>query len=111
MEREFAEDFRRTAASPFRSATDISVTNSLYHYYALMTGRAVTQTQAKVLYIETTLRQAPEMMRRLLKKRDQDMFCLNDGSKPEIEPAERTRIVTDFLERYFPFPAPWERPA
>jgi len=39
------------------------------------------------------------------------MFCLNDGSKPEIEPAERTRIVTDFLERYFPFPAPWERPA
>jgi hypothetical protein len=110
MEREFAEDFRRTAASPFRSATDISVTNSLYHYYALMTGHAVTQTQAKVLYIETTLRQAPDMMRRLLKKRDQDMFCLNDGSKPEIEPAERTRIVTDFLNRYFPFPAPWELP-
>jgi len=111
MEREFAEDFRRTAASPFRSATDISVTNSLYHYYALITGRAVTQTQAKVMYVETTLRQAPEMMRRLLKKRDQDMFCLNDGSKPEIQPEERTRIVTDFLERYFPFPAPWERPA
>ncbi|KQR50801.1 sugar phosphotransferase [Leifsonia sp. Leaf336] len=110
MEREFAEDFRRTAASPFRSATDISVTNSLYHYYGLMTGRAVTQTQAKVLYIETTLRQAPDMMRRLLKKRDQDMFCLNDGSHPEIEPAERLRIVTDFLERYFPFRAPWERP-
>ncbi len=111
MEREFAEDFRRTATSPFRSATDISVTNSLYHYYALMIGRAVTQKQAKVLYIETTLRQAPDMMRRLLKKRDQDMFCLNDGSKPEIDPEERTRYVTDFLERYFPFPAPWERPA
>jgi UDP-glucose 4-epimerase len=111
MEREFAEDFRRTATSPFRSATDISVTNSLYHYYALMTGRAVTQTQAKVLYIETTLKQAPAMMKRLLKARDQDMFCLNDGSKPEISAEERTRAVTDFLERYFPFPAPWERPA
>lgn len=111
MESEFAEDFRRTATSPFRSATDISVTNSLYHYYGLMTGRAVTQTQAKVLYIETTLRQAPDMMRRLLKKRDQDMFCLNDGSKPEIDAEERMRIVTDFLERYFPFPAPWELPA
>lgn len=110
MEREFAEEFRRTAASPFRSATDISVTNSLFHYYALMTGRAVTQTQAKVQYIETTLAQAPGMLKRLLKRRDQDMFCLNDGSRPEIPAEERTRIVTDFLERYFPFPAPWERP-
>lgn len=108
MEREFADEFRRTAASPFRSATDISVTNSLYHYYALMSGRAVTQTQARVLYIETTLRQAPEMMTRLLKRRDQDMFCLNDGSKPEIPAEVRTRAVTDFLERYFPFAAPWE---
>jgi UDP-glucose 4-epimerase len=108
MEREFAEEFRRTAASPFRSATDISVTNSLYHYYALMSGRAVTQTQARVLYIETTLRQAPDTMKRLLKRRDQDMFCLNDGSKPEIPADVRTRVVTDFLERYFPFAAPWE---
>ncbi|MFJ3394593.1 stealth family protein [Leifsonia aquatica] len=108
MEREFADEFRRTAASPFRSATDISVTNSLYHYYALMSGRAVTQTQARVLYIETTLRQAPDTMKRLLKRRDQDMFCLNDGSKPEIPADVRTRVVTDFLERYFPFAAPWE---
>jgi UDP-glucose 4-epimerase len=111
MEEAFPEDFARTAASAFRSATDISVTNSLYHYYALMSGRAVTQTQAKVQYIETTLRQAPEMMKRLLKRRDQDMFCLNDGSKPEIGAEERTRIVIDFLERYFPFPAPWEKDA
>ncbi|WP_158867101.1 stealth family protein [Leifsonia sp. AG29] len=111
LESEFPEEFRRTAASPFRSATDISVTNSLYHYYALMTGRAVTQPQAKVMYIETTLKQAPGMMRRLLKRRDQDMFCLNDGSKPELGAEERTRIVTEFLERYFPFPAPWERPS
>ena len=49
LEREFPEDFARTAASPFRSATDISVTNSFYHYYALMTGRAVVQPSATVL--------------------------------------------------------------
>ncbi|SEB57774.1 Stealth protein CR1, conserved region 1 [Paramicrobacterium humi] len=109
MEQEFAEEFRRTAASRFRSATDISVTNSLYHYYALMTGRAVVQTQARVRYIETTLRSAAPAMERLLRKRDQDMFCLNDGSKPEISDEERTENVTAFLERYFPFPAPWEK--
>ena len=48
-------------------------------------------------------------MRRLLKRRDQDMFCLNDGSHPEISIEERTAAVIDFLERYFPFPAPWEK--
>ncbi|GAB2528950.1 stealth conserved region 3 domain-containing protein [Paramicrobacterium agarici] len=109
MEREFPDEFRRTAAARFRSATDISVTNSFYHYYALMTGRAVEQRQAKVKYIETTLKSSIPAMERLLRKRDQDMFCLNDGSNPELSDAERTRAVLGFLNRYFPFPAPWEK--
>ncbi|WP_334684538.1 stealth family protein [Mycetocola sp. CAN_C7] len=108
LENEFPEEFARTAASRFRSATDISVTNSLYHYYGLMTGRAVVQTTARVKYIETTLRSALPSMQRLLKRRDQDMFCLNDGSKPEISVEKRTDAVTEFLEHYFPFAAPWE---
>jgi hypothetical protein len=109
LERDFPKEFARTAASPFRSATDISVTNSLYHYFALLSGRAVVQTGARVQYIETTLRSALGGMRRLLKKRSMDMFCLNDGSKPELGVDERTAAVTEFLERYFPFPAPWEK--
>jgi Stealth protein CR2, conserved region 2/Stealth protein CR3, conserved region 3 len=36
LEREFSQEFARTRASRFRASTDISVTNSLYHYYALM---------------------------------------------------------------------------
>jgi len=111
LEAAFPEEFRRTAASRFRSATDISVTNSLYHYYGLLTGRAVEQTDARVKYIETTLRTAPSAMKRLLKRRDRDMFCLNDGSFPELSVEERTAAVIDFLERYFPFPAPWEKQA
>jgi hypothetical protein len=111
LESEFPEDFARTAASQFRSATDISVTNSLYHYYALMTGRAVAQTQVRSMYIETTLKRALQQMRRLRKRRDQDMFCLNDGSFPEISDEVRRAAVTEFLEMYFPFPAPWEKTA
>ncbi len=110
LEATFPDEFRRTAASRFRSATDISVTNSLYHYFALLTGRAVVQTDAKVKYIETTLQRALPAMKRLLKRRDMDMFCLNDGSFPEISVEERTEAVIDFLERYFPFAAPWEKP-
>jgi UDP-glucose 4-epimerase len=111
LEQAFPEEFRRTAASRFRSATDISVTNSLYHYYALLAGHAVVQTDARVKYVETTLRQALPAMKQLLKRRNQDMFCLNDGSFPELDVEERTSAVIDFLEGYFPFAAPWEKQA
>jgi hypothetical protein len=108
LEREFPGDFARTAASAFRSATDISVTNSLYHYYALITGRAVVQNAAKVTYIETTLGAAAEAMQTLLKRRNVDFFCLNDGSAPEISVEERTANIREFLESYFPIAAEWE---
>jgi hypothetical protein len=109
MEHEFADEFRDTAASPFRAASNISVTNSLYHYYALMTGRAIVQENAKVSYVDTTMVSGLAFLSELLKKRSFDFFCLNDGSFPEVTDEERTTVVTDFLERYFPFRAPWER--
>jgi UDP-glucose 4-epimerase len=111
LEREFPEDFARTQRSQFRSATDISVTNSLYHYYALMTGRAVQQDNAKVRYVDTTARSALNSLPGMLKDREFDLFCLNDGSFPEVSAEERASIVVDFLERYFPIRAPWEKPA
>jgi UDP-glucose 4-epimerase len=110
MEKEFTVDFARTAASPFRSATDISVTNSLYHYYALMTGRAVVQPNARVKYVETTLTSSLRQMKRLLRNRSKDFFCLNDGSAPEISIETRIAAVLEFLNSYFPIPAPWEVP-
>lgn len=109
MEREFPEEFARTQASAFRSGTDISVTNSFYHYYALMTGRAVQQEKAKVLYVNTTTRQGLGLLPDLRKRRGYDFFCLNDSSFPEVSAAERAEKVVDFLERYFPIPAPWEK--
>ncbi|WP_354567562.1 stealth family protein [Glaciihabitans sp. UYNi722] len=108
LEAEFPEDFARTAASTFRAATDISVTNSLYHYYALLTGRAVLQTRAKVRYVDTTMRVGLTDMTRLLKRRDVDLFCLNDGSFPELSVEERASAVRSFLEAYYPIAAPWE---
>jgi hypothetical protein len=109
MEQEFPEDFARTQASQFRSSTDISVTNSFYHYYALMTGRAVQQEKAKVLYVNTTTREGLDLLPVLRKKRGYDFFCLNDSSFPEVSAAERADGVTSFLDRYFPIPAPWEK--
>jgi UDP-glucose 4-epimerase len=110
LEREFPAEFRATAGSPFRAADNISVTNSLYHYYALMTGRAVTNEHSTMLYVDTTSRSGLRRMERMLRQRDLDFFCLNDGSFPEVPAEERMRRVTAFLERYYPIAAPWEVP-
>jgi len=109
LEREFAEDVARTAASRFRAATDVSVTNSLYHYFALMTGRAVTTRTPRVRYVQTTTLKALRQMERLSRRDDIDMFCLNDGGETEVPEQVRTEAVRGALERMFPVRAPWER--
>jgi Stealth protein CR2, conserved region 2/Stealth protein CR3, conserved region 3/Stealth protein CR4, conserved region 4 len=109
VEQSFPDDFARTAASRFRSATDISVTNSLYHYYAQFTGRAIATTRPRVRYVQTTLAASLAGMERLARRRDVDMFCLNDGGAGEMPEELRVRTVTDILERMFPVRAPWER--
>jgi hypothetical protein len=109
MEQEFPQEFTRTQASAFRSGTDISVTNSFFHYYALMTGRAVQQEKAKVRYVDTTTHAGLALLPELRKQRGYDFFCLNDGSCPDVSAAARAERVVNFLERYFPIPAPWEK--
>jgi hypothetical protein len=108
LEAEFPAEFAATQASRFRSATDISVTNSLYHYYALLTGRAVPQESARACYIDTTSHEGLRQLASLSVRRDADFFCLNDGSEPEVEETYRAATVASFLAGYFPDPAPWE---
>ncbi|MEI3847341.1 MULTISPECIES: stealth conserved region 3 domain-containing protein [unclassified Microbacterium] len=109
LEAAFPEDFARTAASRFRSATDISVTNSLYHYYALLTGRAISTRAPRVRYVQTTVASGLRRMQRLTERADADMFCLNDGGEVEVPEEIRVRAIRDALERLFPVRAPWER--
>ena len=109
LEQTFPDDFARTAASRFRSATDVSVTNSLYHYYALMTGRAVTTKRPRVRYVQTTLADSLRRMERLADRTDIDMFCLNDGGPAQIPEEVRVHALRTSLERMFPVRAPWER--
>jgi hypothetical protein len=109
LENTFPAEFAATAASTFRSKDNISVTNSLYHYYALLTGRAVMHADGKGLYVDTTMRSGLTSLAKILAKRNADFLCLNDGSFPEVGAEERRDVVTDFLEKYFPLKAPWEK--
>jgi hypothetical protein len=69
----------------------------------------VTQTAARVRYVDTTARAGLNYLPKLLAKRNMDFFCLNDGSFPEVPAEERAELVTDFLEKYYPIKAPWEK--
>nr|WP_197676197.1 stealth family protein [Nakamurella panacisegetis] len=109
MESEFAEEFRATMSSAFRASNNISVTNSFYHYYALLTGRAVRNETAKAAYIDTTTEAGLHSLNKLLRRRGFDCFCLNDGSFPEVPADVRATAVRQFLDRYFAIPAPWEK--
>lgn len=109
LEAEFPAEFDATAASRFRAAENISVTNSLYHYYALLTGRAVMHKDARGVYVDTTSRKGLDSLAGILKRRNADFLCLNDGSTPGVPDEERRARVTDFLEKYFPLKAPWEK--
>ncbi|WP_439592311.1 stealth conserved region 3 domain-containing protein [Microbacterium sp.] len=109
LEQTFPDDFARTAASRFRSSSDISVTNSLYHYYALMTGRAVATKEPRTRYVQTTMTSGLRRMARIAARPDVDMFCLNDGGETEVPEAVRVQTLRATLERMFPIAAPWER--
>ncbi|MDZ8173287.1 stealth family protein [Microbacterium xanthum] len=109
LEAAFPDDFARTAGSRFRSASDISVTNSLYHYYALMTGRAVPTTRPRTRYVQTTMLSGLRRMERLADRDQVDMFCLNDGGEVEVPEDVRAHTVRATLDSMFPVPAPWEK--
>ena len=85
------------------------MTNSLYHYYALLTGRAAMHADGKGSYVDTSTTQGLASMKQVLKRRNADFLCLNDGSSGDATADQRREEVTSFLEKYFPFKAPWEK--
>lgn len=109
LEQEFAPEFAATAASTFRASDNISVTNSLYHYYALLTGRAVMHKDGRGVYVDTANMAGLAELPQVLARRNADFLCLNDGSHGDATPEQRRELLTDFLEAYFPFKAPWEK--
>lgn len=108
IETTFADEYRRTAASRFRHKTDISVTSSLYHYYAFHTGRAVPGA-IRYSYLDLAASQTPGRLRRLLALRDREVFCLNDTTADGDGSLQRN-LLLPFLESYFPVPSVHELP-
>lgn len=107
LEQEFPAEFDRTAASRLRGGTDLSVASSLAAYYGFITGRAVPGT-IRALYVDLADANAAERLARLRLNRDIPVLCLNETSSEGADPDARQRLVSEFLEAYFPAPSSFE---
>ena len=109
LEEVFADPVAQTARSQFRSPTDVSVAAALGHYYGFLTGRAVPG-RLDYLYADIGRPDTPDKLAALLRKRNCDVFCLNDHNSSHLSPQEQSDRVLNFLSRYFPLPSQFELP-
>ncbi|MFD7918215.1 stealth family protein [Streptomyces sp. NPDC059740] len=109
IEAAYPEQYRATAASRFRSTSDLSVASSLHHYYAFHTGRAVPSRELDYTYCDLAQPGAERRLGTLLAKRDRHVFCVNDTTSTEADLEAQHTLLATFLEEYYPVPSPFER--
>jgi hypothetical protein len=97
----------RTSQARFRSPTDLSMSSFLGPYYCVATGRGV-MSHLEFLYVNIAGRWAPAQLDALALDRNRDAFCLNETSMVGAREERVDRLVTEFLEAYFPKPSPFE---
>lgn len=108
IEQEFPEEIRATMMSRLRELHTITVTSSLYHYYAYYSGRAVPGS-LRYGYARLDTPDLADWLDRALERRDYDTLCLNDSQSSEAEIATQNKTLLPFLESYFPVPSPYEK--
>lgn len=109
IEQKYPRELVETAHHQFRHPQDVSLTSSLYQYYAFLSGRAVIDDM-RYMYADLAAPQTPSLLRLTLAKRQFQVFCLNDTDSEPAALARQHTLMHDFLSAYFPVPAPWERP-
>ncbi|MEO3743298.1 stealth conserved region 3 domain-containing protein [Plantactinospora sp. B5E13] len=108
LDREFTDEVTRTAASQLRSHADVSIASSLHHYYGYLTGRSVPGL-IKVSYVNTGDPVEHPNLTKILVTRENDAFCLNDTHHGALDADTQGRVVSAFLESYFPVASQFER--
>ncbi|GAB3956613.1 hypothetical protein GCM10027614_69390 [Micromonospora vulcania] len=110
IEEVLPEEVAKTAGHRFRHHGDLSIPSSLHQYWAYLTGQAVP-AEIDYEYADLGHPSTPARLAELLRRRDRDVFCLNDTDSDPATLATQEQMLADFLPRYLPFPAPFELPA
>lgn len=101
----FGDAVAGTAGNQFRDVADVSIPSALYHYYAHAQGQA-TIGEVRYMYTDLADPDTAHRLRLALARRDYDVLCLNDTET--LPDRLQHDALTEFLEAYYPVPAPWE---
>lgn len=105
----FAEEFDRTAASQFRSPSDLPVASAFSHYYGYLTGRAIPGSIV-ARYVELGADDFDRKLRALRRRHNSDTLCINDAAADDTpDLSGRERRLREFLETYWPVKSEFER--
>jgi hypothetical protein len=108
IHRRFAPQVEATAASRFRSPTDLSLASSMHHYVAYALGRAVPG-YIDSGYVDLGVGGLESRLYAVATRENFDVLCLNDNDSEELEPAQQAAVVREFLDTVFPIPSSFER--
>lgn len=105
----FSSIFENVSSHKFRMSCDYTLTNGLIPYFSLYTGRAVTaQMPNKTVWFGASYKRNVSDLLDIIKKRYKT-FCIEDS--PPGDDTYFDVLLHQFLEYYFPEPAPWEKTA
>lgn len=106
LEERFPEVFAQTTTSRFRDPRDYQIENVLHHWYAYATGRAVLG-EIEYSYVGMSDATLAKQLDSLLRNRDADVFCINDGPNNPA-PDVRGALASEFLRGYYPVRSSFE---
>lgn len=107
MESEHQDLFDAVAASRFRHPDDFSIPSALYHFHAYLIRRAV-RGSISYAYMDIARADAAMYLRRLLRRRDLDVLCLNDTNTDVSAVEEIDTLMANFFVNRFPVQSSFE---
>jgi hypothetical protein len=109
IEGTFPDEIAATASHQFRHHEDISLISSLQQHWSVLTGQGV-QSDLAYMYRDMGDPTTPERLALALRKRDLDVFCLNDTDARGAAAEQQAALLAGFLPAYYPFRSPYELP-
>jgi hypothetical protein len=106
VEKRWSAEVERTRVSSFRDPDDIAII-SLSHYFGFFTEQA-TAGNIRYEYVNIALANVRQRYRKLLTQDSWDAFCLNDTDNAGVDMVRQERLLSEFLQAYFPVKSPFE---
>jgi hypothetical protein len=107
VEKRWSAEVERTRVSSFRDPDDIAII-SLSHYFGYFTEQA-TAGNIRYEYVNIALANVRQRYRKLLTQDSWDAFCLNDTDNEGVDMVRQERLLSEFLQAYFPVKSPFEK--